>query len=134
MYSLLADAVRQRGIVEPVRTCHGGGDESVSQACVSGVPHTGRGDAPVVALFSGVTPGTMAVPTGGGSVPPPGVPAVKQLPYTSLSAFCAAACSSSATPTHDVEVRDETEGLEEGAAAQRVDGGIGLDVLATQGW
>ena len=48
--------------------------------------------------------------------------------------FCAPACSSSATPTHDVEVRDETEGLEEGAAAQRVDGGIGLDVLATQGW
>ena len=33
-----------------------------------------------------------------------------------------------------MEVRDETEGLEEGAAAQRGDGGIGLDVLATQGW
>ena len=93
-----------------------------------------HGDAPVVALFSGVTPGIMAVPAGGGSALVKGSPAVSQLPYTSLSAFCAPACSSSATPTHDVEVRNKTEGLEEGAAAQRVDGGVGLDVLATQGW
>ena len=107
---------------------------SQPSVCQRRVPHTGCGDAPVVALFSGVTPGIMAVPAGGGSALVKGSPAVSQLPYTSLSAFCAPACSSSATPTHHVEVRIKTEGLEEGAAAQRVDGGVGLDVLATQGW